>query len=249
MAIYNLGQLQEPQAQQNPYLENLMKFGMQYELNKQQIQGQKDIANIDKATQAEIDAKKARQEQDKKDRSYFDTLIELGKDKLGAEEFGNRVTIDPGTKEVYRRWLAFHPEYKGIEPAKVIASISTKREVEEKYMKQAEEIKATIEAKKPLTPTQLGNAAWLADMVMRAPGGDLKAKKMQYQQIMQVLGEYQRRAIERMKAELQPTPVIPSPTQPGNMGNALYPSNTTTAELPKTVPEQVRFKVRLKGNR
>jgi hypothetical protein len=53
MAIYNLGTLQQPEEKTNPYVENLMKFGMQSALNQQEIAGKKDIVK----TQGEMEAK------------------------------------------------------------------------------------------------------------------------------------------------------------------------------------------------
>ena len=229
MAIYNLGQLQEYDVGSG-ISEALKRFGegqQKRNLLQQQIAGQKEIADIDKATQLEIAAARARAEQNEKDKTYFDTMIELGIDKYGREAFSKIIESDPGTKEVFTRYLVGHPEYKGIEPSKVIASITTKKEVEQKYTQQAEEIKATIEAKKPLTPTQLGNAAYLAEMVMRAPGGDPKARRLQYQETMRALGEYQKGMIESMKTGMQPG--FQSFTQPSNAGSALYSGAQSSA--------------------
>ena len=52
MAIYNLGTLEQPRSEVNPYMENLMKFGMQTVLNEQQIAGQKEIAKESALTSA-----------------------------------------------------------------------------------------------------------------------------------------------------------------------------------------------------
>ena len=53
MAIYNLGQLQAPTEEANPYMEMLMKFGLQSALGQQEIAGKKEIATA----QGEAEAK------------------------------------------------------------------------------------------------------------------------------------------------------------------------------------------------
>lgn len=53
MAIYNLGTLQQPEQKQNPYIDNLMKFGMSMALNEQDLAGKKELTK----TQGEAEAK------------------------------------------------------------------------------------------------------------------------------------------------------------------------------------------------
>lgn len=145
MAVYNLGDIStHPFKELNAYTDQLLDYKMKSNLQKQELQGKKEIANIDKATQLQIAAAKATKEQEDKSRTYLDALVQKGVDKFGNDEFARLSETDKGYSDLYKKYVELHPEFKGIDNIKATLPQSTKDQIKEQVDNGINTVKAKM---------------------------------------------------------------------------------------------------------
>lgn len=165
MAIYNLGTLEQPQAEANPYLAGLMEFGMKQELQKQQIQGQKDIATGENANRLQVELAKIKMDRDTKTRNVITSAWQNWSDKPDNER--KMFVETPEGKEFFKFAKGYTPELfdeagapipfpkaegKGYQPQTQEEALA--------FEKAKKDIEEQIKEGRPFTPEQLGEMTY-----------------------------------------------------------------------------------------
>lgn len=160
MAIYNIGKLDQPQEQENPYMKYLMQAGNTALEN--QSREKINIQNL--AAQAQIKAAELQQKADEQNKENLDIAVELGVDKFGRKNFAKFIETDKGYSALYKEYLKYHPEFKGIDDIEATLPEFTKRQVEAKYQEQQAKVEESLRAGRVPTAQDLGQMTYLLDL-------------------------------------------------------------------------------------
>ena len=125
MAVYNLGTLAQPQEEVNPYMAMLMDFGSKALLQRQQIKGQKEIAESTEKIRTSAEAARQAAELKYKEDTYarevmsaqMQAFVDKHYDYAKGEIDKNTVQAilaTPDGKAMIGEWRRLNPQYKDI---------------------------------------------------------------------------------------------------------------------------------------
>jgi hypothetical protein len=158
--------------------------------------------------QKQIEAAKLQKDIDDNNKKNYDMTIELIVDKFGRKEAARVLKDDIGYKEVYKGYLAAHPEFKGVDNIEATLPIATRKEIDQRMTEQIERIKEDIKNKRLPNAQDLAQMAALAEMAKSS--GMMKPDE--YRAVIGSLATMQKGVMQRLsQANNQQTSALAQP--------------------------------------
>lgn len=237
MAIYNLGTLEQPKQEVNPYINMLMQYGLQSSLQQQEITGRKELATAQGEAEAKTFLAKSKMERDDQTRKNLWATWQSWSDKP-VNERDMFPTTDSGKE--YFKFAKPYMEDMFDEVGKPIPLPSTKDTIKQQLDSAIMDAKNTLISKGPDALTQgqrvalqmeglTDEAAKVAFSVISNPSFPFLPPEKQTQMLQQ--------AVETLKKTRN---IVAPVSAESGISGALNPTPISQ----EATPQRTRFKVK-----